>query len=73
VFIGAWNNFLWPFLINDTSLMTLPVGCGGSSSAYGVQYARSWPGRLATLPPSSCSSSSRQIVTGVATSGFGGQ
>lgn len=27
VFIGAWNNFLWPFIVtSDPSLMTLPVG-----------------------------------------------
>ena len=38
-----WNNFLWPFLvINDTTLMTLPVGLQTVISAYGVQYAQGW-------------------------------
>ncbi|AFV90337.1 carbohydrate ABC transporter permease [Acidipropionibacterium acidipropionici] len=39
VFIGAWNNFLWPFIItNNPSLMTLPVGLSTIKNAYGVQY-----------------------------------
>ncbi|KAK1826727.1 ABC transporter type 1, transmembrane domain MetI-like protein [Podospora conica] len=34
VFIGAWNNFLWPFIVtNDSSLMTLPVGLQTVKSA----------------------------------------
>src|SRR5699024_7723274 len=37
VFIGAWNNFLWPFIvINDADLMTLPVGLQTVISAYGI-------------------------------------
>jgi len=44
VFIGAWNNFLWPFLVTtDPNAMTLPVGVfnviqGGS----GCATPRSW-------------------------------
>lgn len=37
VFIGAWNNFLWPFIVvNDANLMTLPAGLQTVISAYGM-------------------------------------
>lgn len=40
-FIGAWNNFLWPFIImNDTAKLTIPVGITQVQSAYGVAYAK---------------------------------
>nr|WP_243842096.1 carbohydrate ABC transporter permease [Microbacterium hydrocarbonoxydans] len=76
VFIGAWNNFLWPFLvINDTTLMTLPVGLQTVISAYGVQYAQVMAQAvLAALPLIIVFIVfQKQIVKGVATSGFGGQ
>ncbi|MFE6997011.1 carbohydrate ABC transporter permease [Microbacterium sp. NPDC057659] len=76
VFIGAWNNFLWPFLvINDTTLMTLPVGLQTVISAYGVQYAQVMAQAvLAALPLIAVFLVfQKQIVKGVATSGFGGQ
>ncbi|MCS3843103.1 carbohydrate ABC transporter permease [Microbacterium sp. AK031] len=76
VFIGAWNNFLWPFLvINDTTLMTLPVGLQTVISAYGVQYAQVMAQAvLAALPLIIVFMIfQKQIVKGVATSGFGGQ
>ncbi|MGC2580217.1 MAG: carbohydrate ABC transporter permease, partial [Terrimicrobiaceae bacterium] len=35
-FIGAWNNFLWPFIItNSTPMLTVPVGMTQVQSAYG--------------------------------------
>jgi multiple sugar transport system permease protein len=76
VFIAAWNNFLWPFLvINDTQLMTLPVGLQTVISAYGVQYAQVMAQAvLAALPLIVIFLIfQKQIVKGVATSGFGGQ
>ena len=76
VFISAWNNFLWPFLvINDTTLMTLPVGLQTVISAYGVQYAQVMAQAvLAALPLIIVFIIfQKQIVKGVATSGFGGQ
>jgi multiple sugar transport system permease protein len=76
VFIAAWNNFLWPFLvINDTTLMTLPVGLQTVISAYGVQYAQVMAQAvLAALPLIAVFIVfQKQIVKGVATSGFGGQ
>lgn len=76
VFIQAWNNFLWPFLvINDTFLMTLPVGLQTVMSAYGIQYAQTMAqALLAALPLIVVFLLfQRQIVKGVATTGFGGQ
>jgi multiple sugar transport system permease protein len=76
VFITAWNNFLWPFLIiNDTSLMTLPVGLQTVKSAYGVQYAQNMASAiLAALPLIVVFLFfQRQIIKGFSTTGFGGQ
>lgn len=76
VFITTWNNFLWPFLvINDTTLMTLPVGLQTVISAYGVQYAQVMAQAvLAALPLIVVFIVfQKQIVKGVATSGLGGQ
>ncbi|QEW04413.1 carbohydrate ABC transporter permease [Microbacterium lushaniae] len=75
VFITTWNNFLWPFLIiNDTSLMTLPVGLQTVISAYGVQYAQLMAQAvLASVPLIVLFLIfQKQIVRGVATTGFGG-
>jgi len=75
VFIGAWNNFLWPFLIiNNTSLMTLPVGLQTVKSAFGVQYAQSMASAiLAALPLIIVFLFfQKQIVKGISTTGLGG-
>jgi multiple sugar transport system permease protein len=75
VFIQSWNNFLWPFLIiNDTTLMTLPVGLQTVISAYGVQYAQVMAQAvLASIPLIVVFLIfQKQIVRGVATTGFGG-
>ncbi len=40
-FIGAWNNFLWPFIIVTSSdMMTVPLGLTQTYDAYGVRYAQ---------------------------------
>jgi multiple sugar transport system permease protein len=40
-FIGAWNNFLWPFLaVSDEDKMNITVGITQVSDAFGVKYAR---------------------------------
>jgi multiple sugar transport system permease protein len=73
VVIGAWNNFLWPFIVTtDADLMTLAVGLQAVKSAYGQQYAQNLASAI--LPsvvvflffP-------RRIIKGIATTGFGGQ
>jgi multiple sugar transport system permease protein len=40
-FIGAWNNFFWPFIVtNSTSMLTIPVGMTQVQSAYGIAFAK---------------------------------
>jgi multiple sugar transport system permease protein len=40
-FIGAWNNFLWPFLAQTSeNMMNVSVGITQVTDAFGVQYAR---------------------------------
>ena len=40
-FVGAWNNFLWPFLVaNSDRSMTVTVGITQVHENFGVQYAR---------------------------------
>jgi multiple sugar transport system permease protein len=76
VFIGAWNNFLWPFIVTtDAGLMTLPVGLQTVKSAYGLQYAQNMASAiLAALPLVLVFAFfQRQIIKGIATTGFGGQ
>jgi len=76
VFIGAWNNFLWPFIVtNDTTLMTLPVGLQTVKSAYGVQYAQNMASALLAAAPLIIVFLffQRQIIKGIATTGFGGR
>ncbi len=76
VFIGAWNNFLWPFVsTSDPALMTLPVGITSVKDAYGIQYAQSMASAvLAALPLVVVFMFfQRHIVKSVATTGLGGQ
>ncbi|MEV6297597.1 carbohydrate ABC transporter permease [Streptomyces sp. NPDC051896] len=76
VFIGAWNNFLWPFVsTSDPDLMTLPVGITSVKDAYGIQYAQSMASAvLAALPLVVVFMFfQRHIVKSVATTGLGGQ
>jgi multiple sugar transport system permease protein len=75
VFIHAWNNFLWPFIItSDPALMTLPVGLVQVQSSFGVRYAQVMASAiLAGLPLIVVFMLfQRQIVRGVATTGLGG-
>jgi multiple sugar transport system permease protein len=40
-FIGAWNNFLWPFIIvTSNDMMTIPLGLTQTVDAFGVRYAQ---------------------------------
>lgn len=41
VFIGAWNNFLWPFIVvASPEMMTIPLGLTQTQDAFGVRYAQ---------------------------------
>jgi multiple sugar transport system permease protein len=52
VFIGAWNNFLWPFLaVTEQEKMNVTVGITQVFDAFGVKYARELAtAMLAALP-----------------------
>ncbi len=40
-FVGAWNNFLWPFIVTtNPDMMTLPVGLSQVQTSYGIRYAQ---------------------------------
>ncbi|WP_345218342.1 carbohydrate ABC transporter permease [Georgenia halophila] len=76
VFINAWNNFLWPFIVtSEPELMTLPVGLPNVLSAYGQIYSQEMAAAtLAGLPLIIVFMLfQRQIVQSVATTGLGGQ
>ena len=51
-FIGAWNNFWWPFLVvTSEEMMTIPVGITQVQDVFGVAYARIMAAALlAALP-----------------------
>jgi multiple sugar transport system permease protein len=51
-FIGAWNNFLWPFLaVTEQEKMNIAVGITQVFDAFGVKYARDLAtAMLAALP-----------------------
>lgn len=47
IFIGAWNNFLWPFIIiTSPQMMTVPVGLTQIQDAFGVRYAQTMAAAL---------------------------
>jgi multiple sugar transport system permease protein len=47
IFIGAWNNFLWPFLaVSKPEMMNVAVGITQVNDAFGVQYARELAGAM---------------------------
>ncbi|WP_028280637.1 carbohydrate ABC transporter permease [Arthrobacter sp. H5] len=75
VFIGAWNNFLWPFIAtNETSLLTLPVGLQTIESAFGIQYAQNMASALLAALPLIVVFLffQRQIIRGISTTGLAG-
>lgn len=75
-FIGAWNNFMWPFIVTtDPGLMTMPVGLGTVKNAYGMQYAQTMAAAVIAAAPLLVIFMffQRQIIKGIATTGLGGQ
>jgi multiple sugar transport system permease protein len=39
--IWTWNNFFWPYIIeNTTPMMTIPVGITQTQSSYGIHFGR---------------------------------
>jgi multiple sugar transport system permease protein len=46
-FIGAWNNFLWPFIvITSPDMMTIPLGLTQTQDAFGIRYAQAMAAAL---------------------------
>ena len=44
---GAWNNFLWLFLVvSSTENMTIPIGLTQLNDTYGVRYAQNMASAL---------------------------
>lgn len=75
VFIGAWNNFLWPFIATtDSNIMTLPVGLQTVVSGYGITYAYDMAQAVMAAVPLIIAFLffQRQIIKGIATSGITG-
>jgi multiple sugar transport system permease protein len=51
-FIGAWNAFLWPFLVTTTEdVMPVSVGITQVQDAFGIYYARLLAGAVMTGLP----------------------
>jgi cellobiose transport system permease protein len=51
IFVGAWNNFFWPFIVLDRQSPTLPVALSLLQSNYFVDYSIVLAGVvLATIP-----------------------
>ena len=76
VFITAWNNYLWPFIITtDPALMTLPVGIPNILDSYGTFYAAQLAASMIAAAPMVVVFMlfQRQIVSSVATTGLTGQ
>lgn len=76
VFITAWNNYLWPFIVTtDPALMTLPVGIPNILDSYGTFYAAQLAASMVAAAPMVVVFMlfQRRIVDSVATTGLGGQ
>ena len=75
VFIHAWNNFLWPFIITSArGLQTIPVGMATVQTFYGAQYAQVMALSLLGALPLFIAFVlfQRQIVEGISSTGLKG-
>jgi cellobiose transport system permease protein len=66
-FVGAWNNFFWPFIVLDRQSPTLPVALSLLQSNYFVDYSIVLAGvLLATIPLLLLFAfAGRQLVSGI--------
>lgn len=75
-FMGAWNSFLWPFIMVSTSNMrTLTVALRSLQSEYGTEWGMMMAGSLIAMLPMLVIFlfAQRYFVRGIAMSGFGGR
>ncbi len=66
-FVGAWNNFFWPFIVLDRSSPTLPVALSLLQSNYFVDYSVVLAGVLLSTIPLLLlfAFAGRQLVSGI--------
>jgi len=75
-FMGAWNSFLWPFIMVSTSEMrTLTVALRSFQTDYGTEWGLMMAGSLIAMLPMVVIflAAQRYFVRGIATTGFGGR
>lgn len=75
-FMGAWNSFLWPFIMVSTSEMrTLTVALRSLQTEYGTEWGMMMAGSLIAMLPMLVIflMAQRYFVRGIATTGFGGR
>lgn len=75
-FRNYWNNFLWPLIIvNNQSLMTLPLGLGRFQGQFGTQWNLLMAGAAVSVVPALLLYifAQRYIVAGIQFTGLGGR
>ncbi len=75
-FMGAWNSFLWPFImVNTSDMRTLTVALRSFQTDYGTEWGLMMAGSLIAMLPMLVIflAAQRYFVRGIATTGFGGR
>jgi multiple sugar transport system permease protein len=75
-FMGAWNSFLWPFImVSRSDMRTLTVALRSLQTEYGTEWGMMMAGSLLAMLPMLIIflSAQRYFVRGIATTGFGGR
>ena len=73
VFLGTWNDFLWPLVIINTSrLKTLPVGVAGMVGQYSTHWGLLMAGATLSIVPILCvfAAAQRYFVQGITLTGL---
>lgn len=75
-FMGAWNSFLWPYImINTADMRTITVALRAFQTDYGTEWGLMMAGSLIAVVPMLLIflAAQRYFVRGIATTGFGGR
>ncbi|HYI24010.1 MAG TPA: carbohydrate ABC transporter permease [Thermomicrobiales bacterium] len=75
-FMGAWNSFLWPYImINSADMRTITVALRAFQTDYGTEWGLMMAGSLIAVLPMLAIflAAQRYFVRGIATTGFGGR
>ncbi len=76
IFLGSWNNFLWPLVITTSlEMRTLPVGLSAFQGQYNVQWHLLMAGAVIALIPVLVVyvAAQKWFVRGITLSGMGGR